>query len=129
MKSKASAQVLDTMAHDPTATRSIAQGDNEAASTGPDHEAAQDHESPLDWGKDFDFTAYDLKAHTLLCAELLNGEGIDRLPDESDSELAARLWADWTECKFFALQKLILRVQSKIVQSFPLIHSVSSCPK
>jgi hypothetical protein len=44
-----------------------------------------------------DVIAYDLKAHTLLCAELLNGEGVDRLPEETNSDLASRLWASWNE--------------------------------
>lgn len=46
---------------------------------------------------DFDLTDYDLKAHILLCAELLNGEGVDRLPEETDAELVSRLWESWNE--------------------------------
>ena len=57
-----------------------------------------------------DLTAYDLQAHTLLCAELLNGEGIDRLPQETDAELTARLWAAWNECKF-ANPKLFVTIK------------------
>jgi hypothetical protein len=48
---------------------------------------------------DFDLVAHDLKAQTVLCAELLNGEGIDRLPGETDADLASRIWASWNECK------------------------------
>lgn len=40
-----------------------------------------------------ELTTYDLKAHSLLCAELLNGEGVDRLSGETDADLASRLWA------------------------------------
>ena len=50
---------------------------------------------------DFDLTSYDLKAHSLLCAELLNGEGVDRLPEETDAQLVSRFWASWSECKFW----------------------------
>jgi hypothetical protein len=48
---------------------------------------------------DFDLTFYDLQAHSLLSAELLKGEGVDRLPNESDSELVARLWTQWASGK------------------------------
>ena len=48
---------------------------------------------------ELDLTEYDLKAHSLLCAELLNGEGVDRLPQETDAELVSRLWASWSDCK------------------------------
>ena len=55
-------------------------------------------------GAGFDMTDYDLKAHSLLCAELLNGEGVDRLAEETDAELVSRLWASWNECKFLVRQ-------------------------
>jgi hypothetical protein len=48
---------------------------------------------------DLDLTTYDLKAHSLLCADLLNGEGVDRMPGETDTDLASRLWASWNNCK------------------------------
>jgi hypothetical protein len=50
---------------------------------------------------DLDLTTYDLKAHSLLCADLLNGEGVDRMPGETDTDLTSRLWASWNECKLF----------------------------
>ena len=65
---------------------------------------ASDVKIPGSGAADFDLTSYDLKAHSLLCAELLNGEGVDRLPEETDAELVSRLWASWSECKFLVRQ-------------------------
>ena len=114
MGSEATTQVLDTISQDPAANQfDLKRKRGAPAKTGlNDHDSAEENqESSSDWTKDFDMTSYDLQAHTLLCAEILNGEGIDRLPNESDSDLAARLWANWAECKFFVFQKLICEDQ------------------
>ena len=109
MESEATAQVLDTISQDPVANQLDSKKRGRSAKSGlNDHDSAEENlESSSDWTKDFDMTSYDLQAHTLLCAELLNGEGIDRLPNETDSDLAARLWANWAECKFFVSPNLI----------------------
>ena len=41
--------------------------------------------------------ALDLAAHSVLCYELLGGEGVERAPDETDAALGSRLWAEWEE--------------------------------
>ncbi len=65
-------------------------------------------ESSQQSASDFDLTFYDLQAHSLLSAELLKGEGVDRLPSESDADLVIRLWAQWASGKCDKLQ-----IQSK----------------
>lgn len=45
----------------------------------------------------------DLAAHSVLCYELLGGEGVERVPEETDSAMCARLWAEWEESMYFLL--------------------------
>jgi hypothetical protein len=53
----------------------------------------------------FDLFAHDVKAQNVLCSELLNGEGADRLPGETDADLAARHWASWDDCKYLIINE------------------------
>jgi hypothetical protein len=103
MKSEATPQVLDETLPHESAMGHIGHQTAEGSGKSSDAEA-QIHGSSENPGSssNFDLTAYDLQAHSLLCAELLNGEGIDRLPEESDVELTARLWASWNTCKFIS---------------------------
>lgn len=76
----------------------------------------------------FDMTDYDLKAHSLLCAELLNGEGVDRLPEETDAELVSRLWASWNECKFQRQLKFVkIKDLTLISKMIALTYSGPTC--
>ena len=66
--------------------------------------------SSLGSSAEFDLVAYDLKAQNLLCSELLNGEGADRLPGETDADLAMRNWATWNECKYLICQRKLVMI-------------------
>lgn len=100
MNSNATPRVLDTLKEEQSMGRSDLDNQTQVGSSdaiAQPQKLAQDHDGS---SSNLDITAYDLQAHTLLCAELLNGEGIDRLPQESDAELTARLWSAWNNCKF-----------------------------
>jgi hypothetical protein len=101
MKSEATPQVLDdTLPQESVMSQNghLTAGRSGKSADGIDH--IQGSSGNPGSSSDFDLTAYDLQAHTLLCAELLNGEGIDRLPEEADADLSSRLWASWNSCKF-----------------------------
>ena len=110
MNSEVTPRVLDTLKEEQSMGRSDLESQGQVGSSDA---AVQPQTATQENGSssNFDLTAYDLQAHTLLCAELLNGEGIDRLPQETDAELTARLWTAWNECKFANLKSLFVTVK------------------
>lgn len=105
MKTEATPQVLDdTLPQESVMTQNGNQTAGKSGKSADSRDHAQGSTENPGSSSGFDLTAYDLQAHTLLCAELLNGEGIDRLPEETNADLTARLWDSWNKGKFSSLQ-------------------------